>query len=344
MKIGIDCRYIGLSGMGRVIEGFLDYLDFNENEYVLIGTIDKLNRYKYKATIISFDYSPYSPKGFLNFPTKEVNKLDQLFIPNFLIPLGVKIPVYIIVHDLIFLEYKDSCKNYIDYQLKKYLLKSSIQRSTYIFTVSNTTKNSLNNHFQKTKNKSETLYIGLSNNVLNFKEQVQKENIMIYVGNVKSHKGIDTLISAFEKFKLKDNEAFKLMIVGNKDHFRTSYHYNYDLNKSIEFTGFIEDEEMLTLLSKSKYLIQPSRIEGFGIPPLEALYLGTKPIISNIDVFKEIYRDFNVDYFRVDDSDDLCSTLENSIWEVANQKDKIVGTYSYEKMSKEIVRKMKGIK
>ena len=36
MKIAIDARYIGKSGIGRVIEGILDNLPYEKNEYYLI--------------------------------------------------------------------------------------------------------------------------------------------------------------------------------------------------------------------------------------------------------------------------------------------------------------------
>ena len=37
MKIAIDCRYLGGSGIGRFLKGILDNLDFNKNDYYLIG-------------------------------------------------------------------------------------------------------------------------------------------------------------------------------------------------------------------------------------------------------------------------------------------------------------------
>ena len=82
--------------------------------------------------------------------------------------------------------------------------------------------------------------------------------------------------------------------------------------EGIKFTGKISDEELLNLERKAKFLIQPSLYEGFGLPPLEALYLKTKPIISDIDVFKEIYSDLDVDFFKVNDSDDLVMKIKNS--------------------------------
>ena len=101
MKIAIDCRYLGKSGIGRVCQGILDHLDYKEHEYYLVGNAEKLSAFP-SAHIIANDGNPFSAKGLFTFP-KEVNRLcDCVIIPNFIIPYGIKIPVYSIVHDLIF--------------------------------------------------------------------------------------------------------------------------------------------------------------------------------------------------------------------------------------------------
>jgi len=58
-------------------------------------------------------------------------------------------------------------------------------------------------------------------------------------------------------------------------------------------------------LSKAALLVQPSLYEGFCLPPLEAMVLGTQALISDIPVLKEIYADFPVTFFRSGDPSDL---------------------------------------
>lgn len=53
------------------------------------------------------------------------------------------------------------------------------------------------------------------------------------------------------------------------------------------------------MIAEAKVLVQPSLYEGFGIPPLEALALGTPVIISDIDVFKELYPETLVNFFQL---------------------------------------------
>jgi glycosyltransferase involved in cell wall biosynthesis len=77
----------------------------------------------------------------------------------------------------------------------------------------------------------------------------------------------------------------------------------------VEFTGFIPNERLKTLLAEAALLVQPSLYEGFGYPPLEAMTVGTLALVSDIPVFREIYEAFPVTFFKAGDSGDLKEKL-----------------------------------
>lgn len=58
----------------------------------------------------------------------------------------------------------------------------------------------------------------------------------------------------------------------------------YKKNKNIKFTGYVSEEEKISLLSHCEALIFPSTAEDFGIVPIEALASG-KPVICSNDGF-----------------------------------------------------------
>ena len=51
--------------------------------------------------------------------------------------------------------------------------------------------------------------------------------------------------------------------------------------------GSITDEQKAQILSKSKFLLFPSFVEGFGLPPLEAMSVGCIPIYSDVPAHNE---------------------------------------------------------
>ena len=77
MNIAIDCRYIGKSGIGRVLEGILDSIDYSLNHYYLVGDpkyISKLKNavkylgeleYQAKAYVITEDKALGLAMGYL---------------------------------------------------------------------------------------------------------------------------------------------------------------------------------------------------------------------------------------------------------------------------------------
>lgn len=62
---------------------------------------------------------------------------------------------------------------------------------------------------------------------------------------------------------------------------------------NIHFLGYVSDEDAKTLMANCKAFLFPTLYEGFGIPPLEAVYCGCrKIIISDTPCMREIYGDF----------------------------------------------------
>lgn len=337
MNIAIDCRYIGMSGIGRVCEGILDNLDYTKNKYFLIGKREKLAPYS-MAEIVEDDTAPYSIKGLFSFDKKLNKTCDAMIIPNFLVPMGVKIPVYTVMHDLAFLDVKSTTNGLKDRLIKKYLLKRGMKKSKAISCVSRFTLGRCKFFYKGLADKCYVNYFGLSKQILEYgRRQTQKEEKIVFVGNVKPHKGLKTLIAAYKKLQ---NSSYKLKIIGQKDNFAVGLDTE-DLNfPGVEFTGKISDDELFREISSAKMLILPSEYEGFGVPPLEALYLGTKPIISDIEVFKEVYSDFDVEFFRLKDADDLCEKIQNLNCNVNCSTEEITDKFSYKNFVGKILEKI----
>jgi len=98
---------------------------------------------------------------------------------------------------------------------------------------------------------------------------------------------------------------------------------------NIKLLGYVTDGQVKWLMKNCKAFVFPSYYEGFGIPPLEALSVGAKIIISNSASLPEIYKDTAV-YINPYDSN--CN-LENLLEEKKSSKDsqiqQLLQHYSY---------------
>ena len=75
------------------------------------------------------------------------------------------------------------------------------------------------------------------------------------------------------------------------------------------------------------------------MPPLEALYSGTNVVISDIPVFKEIYKDLPVLFFECENSESLAKKIQEGLKMKAPLFKEEV--YSFEKTYQRLI---KGIK
>ena len=85
-------------------------------------------------------------------------------------------------------------------------------------------------------------YIGLSKEVLNYDATgIEKTNSIVYVGNVKPHKGLKTLIDAFH---MLPKGMYQLKIIGEKEGFLVGMKEEDLRSDDIIFTGRLDDEQL----------------------------------------------------------------------------------------------------
>lgn len=314
MKIAVDVRMSGKSGIGAFLDNMLPTL-------------------KEGAEIVEIKpaIKPFSLKEMFLFPRgelKKINECDVFFspycnVPGRLFSRGIKVPIFTTIHDVIFLDLPLAGK--LGTLARKLIYQRAINMSREIFTVSEFSKGRILARL-KCKKPITIVYSGVPLYNEAPLKKVQKTDTIIFVGNIKAHKGIKTLIPAFLKAReilAQENSSQaknaprplpKLLIVGSKENFRTS---DTELDaimqeaekNGIEFTGFLPDEKLKDLIAQARLLVQPSLYEGFGVPPLQALYSGTRAVVSDIPVFKEIHGRLPVTFFKAGDADDLAQKI-----------------------------------
>ncbi|NLG95383.1 MAG: glycosyltransferase family 4 protein [Acetomicrobium flavidum] len=143
----------------------------------------------------------------------------------------------------------------------------------------------------------------------------------LYVGNRKRHKNLGRVIKALSRIS---DKSIKFVIAGQKDgagpdEIETQAK---ELNVEHRVLFFVSpsDEVLASLYKGARFLIQPSLIEGFGLPPLEALSLGTPVLLSDIPIFREIYEDA-AEYFDPFSVEDIAEQLQQ--WVQVEGKPKV---------------------
>lgn len=104
--------------------------------------------------------------------------------------------------------------------------------------------------------------------------------------------------------------------------------------KNIIFTGYVTDEENKALLENCRGFLHPSKYEGFGIPPLEALALGKPVAVSSDTCLPEIFGDA-VHYF---DSDNYNIDMDELFRNKVESPENVLEKYTWKNAAKEWIK------
>lgn len=89
--------------------------------------------------------------------------------------------------------------------------------------------------------------------------------------------------------------------------------FDFKIPENLKFLGYVNDEEAKTLMKSCKAFLFPTFYEGFGIPPLEALSVGAKVIVSDASCMHEIFGDVVYYIDPCNSNIDLDVLLKNNV-------------------------------
>ncbi len=110
--------------------------------------------------------------------------------------------------------------------------------------------------------------------------------------------------------------------------------FDFEVPPNMKCLGYVSDEEAKTLMRDCKAFLFPTFYEGFGIPPLEALSVGAKIIISDASCMREIYGDTAYYIDPYDPDVDLEGLLKGSVADPSSVLDR----YSWKKSAEQLYR------
>jgi len=118
------------------------------------------------------------------------------------------------------------------------------------------------------------------------------EETILYIGRLTFYKNLDTAIRAFALLR-REYPSAKLIIAGDGPA-RQNYQElvrKLSLGKHVKFLNSVSHRRKLELIANSRFLINPSIFEGFGLVILEAWALRKPVIVSRISPLKDIVED-----------------------------------------------------
>lgn len=323
MRIAISLIWLHHNACGGVesyTRNILDALMLSEekNEYYLLCTRDnyesfqsytKDNRFKViKCKLNSYDtLSILLYESFCLDSLVSRLKAEMCFVPCYRMPMIIHRNRYVVViHDLI-------CLHYPEFFSRKRLLwlewgnKQACRVAKRIVAITGFVAQDIKKSFGTSRNRIKVIY----NPILpsfHFEpfQTVEKEygiesGAYFYtVSSFGKNKNLLTLLRLMRLFQSKGQNDKKLVISGiglsqndsdNSDKNEIfSYIRDNNLAESCILTGFVSNERRNSLMKNASFFLFPSVFEGFGMPPIEAMELGTRVITTRCASLEEVTR------------------------------------------------------
>lgn len=232
--------------------------------------------------------------------SKAISKIDsQIWLADYVdaassfvySSLNPKIDLYTNIHDAIPFLYPTSK---VAFEFYKAQLRFAVKVSKKIIVVSEVSKYDIVKQIDIDPDKVEVIHNGINHDFF-YPDAVKKENEIFtirYVGGLSGqHKNSETLIEVARILEQKGHQ-FRIEIGGGfpENTGLPALVQKYKL-KSVHFAGFIPDEHLRSFLAEADLFLYPSKYEGFGFPPLEAMACGTATVSSNAGSLQEVLGD-----------------------------------------------------
>ncbi len=308
-RIGIDARFYRAEtgGLGRYTRELIFALatrDHTNQYYIFITPQDEsewsVTQANFHPVTVPIGHYSLSEQTSLIKVFNSYN-LDLIHFLNFNHPLLYSRPFVTTLHDLTlyFFPAGKSTVSPLRRSLFRYVFRHSLQAAQKVIAISEYTKSDAHKHLGIPLSKMVVIPEGgpeprkLGSNTLS---EVQKylgttEPYFLFVSQWRPHKGIITLIEAFNAFKSVTKLPHKLVLLGNQKvvspevlkAVTTSSHHT-----DIIAPGFAPDNLLPALYHHAVASVIPSEYEGFGLPVLEAFTYGAPVIVAKNSSLPEV--------------------------------------------------------
>jgi glycosyltransferase involved in cell wall biosynthesis len=273
------------------------------------------------SLILLLPFSPITLDAFLP------QGVDIWFFPNHNV-IKTRRPYVFTVHDLSFIHFPQffSFKDRLARALQK--IKSLSQGAQYILTPSQATARDVMETFHVQEKKVAITPLGVDHIRFTSREQPSDRTFraaydlnrpyILSAATLESRKNLESVIEGYDAFRAKGGEPLPLILMG-----ATGYGAKRirDTAKAamfaddIRFLGFVPEKQKPALFRGASAFLFPSFYEGFGLPVLEAMSVGSPVITSFTGSIPEITSDsaILIDPFNVEDVTAALSILFNPI-------------------------------
>lgn len=225
--------------------------------------------------------------------------VDVVHGPNFVVPPGGGAAEVVTVHDLTAVRFPELCTP--DVLQWPRLLRRALGRGAWVHTVSDAVAAEVREAFPEAGDR----VVAVPNGVRTPAEPTARTDeargrhlagghrYVLAVGTVEPRKDLPGLVAAFDALATDDPDL-RLVLAGPDGWGAEALTGAIDRaahRRRVVRLGWVDDDARLALLRGASAVAYPSRYEGFGLVPLEAMAVGTPVVATSVGALPEVLGD-----------------------------------------------------
>lgn len=318
-QIAIDARMYNHSGIGTYLRNLIgQYAKLDIKDEVLLITPPNIPNFGFRTRTSASRIYGLGEQTIVPITARTAKVFHS---PHYNAPLLFPGKLVVTIHDLIHLEYEKLLPSLFHRLYARLMLNAAVSKADRIITVSNWTGEDVARRWPKAKKKINVIHNGVMPSPCTIGPDGVREKYgvdkpyILYVGLLKRHKNVKRLVEAFAAEQKKLKGEYLLVIGGNlssdDDGLRELVNCSEEKHL-IRLIGYVSEADLSALYDKASLFAFPSLIEGFGLPPLEAMSYAVPVISSNATCLPEILGDAPI-YFNPRDIADIARALDRGL-------------------------------
>lgn len=215
------------------------------------------------------------------------SKSDVFWSPGFVPPAWSRIPAVSTVHDLTHLHFYSS--SHVHYY--NLVLKPMYRRCAAIICVSEYTRREFLDWSGMDPTRVHVVHNGVS---AGFHRDVESFHpgypYIFYPGNKRAYKNLDMLLRAYARSTLP-RLGVNVVMTGTATPELQATITSLGLKEQVIFLGFVEEAQLASLYRGALFTAFISLYEGFGLPLVESMAVGTPVLTSDVSSMPEVAGD-----------------------------------------------------
>jgi alpha-1,3-rhamnosyl/mannosyltransferase len=167
------------------------------------------------------------------------------------------------------------------------LAKNILQKADGLIAISENTRADAIQLLDLDPERVQVIYPGIPEVYFGAQPRPAERPYVLYVGTIEPRKNIDTLLDAWNGFRLRHD--FDLVVVGSSGWGSEKTMTRLASRpQGVRYLGYVPEDELPGLTAGATAFLYPSLYEGFGFPMAQAMAAGVPVITSNTSCLPEV--------------------------------------------------------